>query len=118
MKNVANDIFFDITTEKRNTCRSITNFFFQFPHYSNFRRFPGFQVSAKQSPMSRIPDMRNIVPQLTEKLALSVQNCDRNVDFSPVLKRKEKEEIGVGAGSPTSVKLTKNIGKSAQIIIL
>jgi len=35
-----------------------------------------------------------------------------------VLKRKEKEEIGVGAGSPTSVKLTKNIGKSAQIIIL
>lgn len=62
--------------------------------------------------------MRNIVPQLTEKLALSVQNRDRNVNFSHVLERKEKEEIAVGAGSPTSVKLTKNIGKPAPTIIL
>jgi hypothetical protein len=35
-----------------------------------------------------------------------------------VLERKKKEKSAVGAGSPTSVKLTKNIGKPAQTIIL
>jgi hypothetical protein len=35
-----------------------------------------------------------------------------------VLERKEKEKSAVGAGSATSVKLTKNIGKPAQTIIL
>src|SRR6476661_18523 len=101
MKNVANNICFCIATKERDTCRSITNFFFHFSQNSRFRCFSRFQVSAKQTPMSGIPDIRNSVPQLAKKLAVSVQNRDRNVNFSHQERRRKRGEVGViGGGSP------------------
>jgi hypothetical protein len=51
--------------------------------------------------MSGIPDIRNIVPQLAKKLAVLVQNRDRNVNFSHQEGRRKRGEVGVvGASLP------------------